>query len=982
MIKKQNLNHKHKGAYGEEVKLERLGNGYNFNALWLYYIKNLPKKQRNGKSSFDYIIYYIRKAIDLISIVSVVLYLIIILLIVFRITLGIFLFSLLFISLIITVPVILWLGITNARVTSLQLNILFERGREKKGNRKIKILKYSYRSFYIAILSMVFSILLIENNFILSIINQAYLDTRSFLNYSNLPIKFNSIEPLVFGGELINTALIVFPIFFIITAIHENYKREITHWDKLLQARISERFYKAPEFSHLINQYDSEDLSIANLVLGTNSKTGQLVTLNPETRLFNTFFIGPTGSGKGVAVANNMAIQDSETAIWYFRKHFEYVEKCRKEINSKTNLTNFVKQKKLENELEKWYTSGISRDMLNGFYVNEPTGSLTKQVRTILKKIGIPDEMIWVIDPVDDFTEGVNVLDESIESASGTLSEIVRMFMEEGNTNGNPFFTQAGEAFIRSLVVVVKVTSQLEGSWIDRRRNGAVATLTQINEVIDDTSLLKDRLVLFNEYIKYMDKKQEELSIAYNKKYNSELEKWINNGNKDRLFDKYIQQEKPKLYHIREELNRFNEQYAVYKTAYNSFVNDYYLDTRTGEEGFRQEQYISGLKNVFRTLTASDLAQKILFRTQTKNMDVWLKSGGFIIVNTARGNLDDSTSKRVGKLINKVFQNATLRRHAEVSPLFSQLVDENAWIVTEGTENFANQIRKFHSPMIGLFQNYEQVEDTLGASLTRALFSSYRNGFVFQDGSQQSIDILAEKSGTKLAIKKSITQKSDDILSGNEDNSVSIKEEIEEVEAIDRTELIHQEQFSFTGVYVENNEMSDPTNVVPTEYFYRPIFQEDFKPIFDIKNNKKDLEVFEFWKQEVEQLDEARYVDNVIPLSLFDSEAVDIITGNYDTEKGIYKGKSVYSFLSKSSEVEEQIVNTSTKKVKLSDELAKRIIDSKANNKDEEDIIKEEKDDSDFITIKPKSRPFPNSPTQDVEKRVGQAEDFVGFFNR
>lgn len=883
-------------ATGEEVKIAIDDNGFSFNSLWLAFVKRLSKKTKSGKPTFDFIIFYIRKVLDILGLITIGVGIVVFLLTAFRVALPVNVFLAIFTMMIVMVPISLWLGLTNANITSIQLNILFKRGREKTTNRKYAIKKYSFRSFYIAIALSILSVIFIENNFVMAIINNAYVSAKNFLLYTNSPVKFYALEPLLFGGQAVNVILMILPLPLYVILIKETYKREILRWDKLLQFKLNQRFYKAPEFTHLLNKQDEDDRSIANLVLGTNAKTGQIVSLNPETRLFNTFFIGPTGSGKGVAVANNLVIQDAETAVWYFRKHWQYVSKTINKINGDSNLIPIVKKKKIESELENWYTSGVAKDMLNGFYVNEPAGNLAESTINILHRMGIPEDMIWVIDPTEKYTEGINVLDQSIEKASGSLSEIARMFMEEGGSNNNPFFTQAGEAFIRSLVVIVKVTAQMEGSWIDKRRNGAVPTLTQINEVIDDTKLLKNRLALFNEYIKLMDKKQLELTSKYNEHYNKALKEWINQGNKAHLFDKHLQKEKGNLYEEREVVDTFNEQYAVYKTAYNSFVKGYFFNEMTGEEGFRQEQYVSGLKNVFTALTSSQLAQRVLFRNQTKNIDVWLKAGGFIVVNTARGDMDDATSRRVGKLINKVVQDGTLRREPEVSPLFSQLTDENAWIITEGSEDFANQIRKFHSPMLGLFQNYDQVQTALGDKLTSALFNSYRNGFVFQDGSKESVDIVAQKAGTKFEIKKTITQNSEDTLAGNDDNSVSVREEITEVEALNRTEIIHQEQFSYTGIYVENNEVSEVTQIIPTEYFYRPIFSEDWKPIFDIQNNKDDKDAFEWWKKEVEKLDEERYKENIIPLSEFDKEAQDIITGNYDTERGIYKGKSIFSF--------------------------------------------------------------------------------------
>lgn len=846
-----------------------------FEKIWMNYLGNLPYSSDGKTRNYDKVLLMIRNGLIYSKWITVGLMGLIITLIVFRIQLPIVVFLFLFIVILAHIYIALWLGFTNTNLTSRQLDILFQRGRLSNNDRIQLIKDYAFLSFRIAISNSLLLIILTLNNFVMALVNQAFVNTKNLLMYSDIYFKYDALSPLFFGGQLVNIIMLLAPVPLFYILIRESYKREIVKWNDILEVRIKERFFRAPEITRLITDYEND--AEANLELGRDAKSGEKVVLKANTLLYNTFFIGATGTGKSAAVANNIAIQTTEKAILYFKKRAEYIKKVESELNGKM-LTRKSMESLKNQKLEEWFTSGESKLLLNGFYINEPAGNLVANVEEILKKDGVPKEMRWKLDPTSEDTEGINILDTSWEDASGLLANLIKLFAEEGGEGGSTFFKTAEETYIRFLIVILKITSQIDECYLDINLNGRAPTLTQVSEMLDDTSIIIKRLKIFKVYRSMIKRKLDKLEEEYREIFTSELNEFIKNGGDRRLFS---ERNSEKLSILLPKVNDFRSDYTVINQAYNYFANNYYIDAITNLPSFRQEANVEGLKNTIRNLSSSKLAQRVLFNQSSKNVDVFLKAGGFILVTTARGEMDDILSRRLGKVIDLTIQRSVLRRIPETSPFFPLITDENAWVITKNTETFVNQNRKYHAPMISLFQNYEQTEAELGESLTKALLSSYRNGFVFQDGSEGSIRIVADKAGTTMQVVKTFTFQDEDILAGHDNNSTSTREEIKEVEAIRKNDLLKQEKFGFTGVYTENDEVSDVTQVIPTPYFEHQMFDKNvtWKPRFDIVKNREDKEAFECWKEEVARYTLERFENNIIRLSEFTEDEIRVIRG-------------------------------------------------------------------------------------------------------
>ena len=226
-----------------------------------------------------------------------------------------------------------------------------------------------------------------------------------------------------------------------------------------------------------------------------------------------------------------------------------------------------------------------------------------------------------------------------------------------------------------------------------------------------------------------------------------------------------------------------------------------------------------------------------------------------MLVNSAIAELGDSNSRLVGQMAEIIMQSGAYRRVPNKSPIFPFMNDEKNTILMPRDGSFLDQNRKFRTPVIHLYQNYEQAEKSIGADGAKALFQSYRNTFTFQQASPETVDYISRRAGNKIVLEESNRYADDDLLAGNDSNSVNVSETFVEKELLTKTTVKGLEKMEFAGVMVENDEVSDVLYITSFPNYELPIFRdkEKYKPDFDVKHNPTDKEIFDIWKEQVKR---------------------------------------------------------------------------------------------------------------------------------
>lgn len=863
-------------------------------------ILNRLPYQINEDRTIDYVYFTLRNSLLGISFFNGLFSIIVILLSFLKIKFSMSTFIFLFVLIFASIWLSLYLGYWHTLLTSRQRFKLFSgRGALTEHSRIEIIEKYIKVSSIAALLGSFNLIFLTLNNFILATINTLWVQANTYIAYSQHALKYETLKPLI-SNPFWNTIMILAPMGVFGILLISSYRNEILPYQELRETLFKRRFYKTEELAHLMS--DLSNKNDVTLVLGQNSETFEPVVMKPSEQRLHTFVAGPIGSGKSASFAKNIIFQHAESAVSYFKNYAKYIESVDQKLASpimrkKLSHLSQTEQKNYRNQLyDDWFEKGMGASFINGFYLNEPSGELIEDTKVILERIGFPKEMLWCVEPDDQYTEGINIFDMDTGTAAGVVADLIRVFAEMGSDGGTTFFKDAENAYARNITILMKSVANIKHVKIYEYLNGNSPTLSEFNDLLEIDGLILQLTDILRVYRDAFNRRNQEQINSYLTLYNKELDLWIKARAKQDYdsdfieipFEEYLEnwkkENETKLILFEKDMaekEQYQELYNLYITnrdliaefniingCYHYFVDNIYNDRATGKRVLAHDVNVSGMKNTIRKLASSPKVRRIFFTQSTKSLDVLLKMGGFILIDSSRGRLDDTISKMIGQITDTIVQQAALRRSTKTKdPFFAMIGDEQGWVITNKTEQFLNQSRKFNIGVFSLYQNIEQIDATIGRDNVDALLNSYRNLFAFQGSSKRTTEAIIERAGTRKKLKRMHNKSKDNLLAGHDSNNESIREEIEEKEVATSTDLFRMEQFQFAGIHVIDDEESELVKVTPTPSFELDIFKDggaNYTPLLNINNPESedyenDKKIFKIWQEQTERM----YLDRI-----------------------------------------------------------------------------------------------------------------------
>ena len=723
-------------------------------------------------------------------------------------------------------------------------------------------------SFGGAIIAQIGLIILTISNYIIKTLSATYHSASLFSTHSETFLGYNNQESLLaspipfISPELYNAILVIIPIFILVILYANSYIFDIRKYHKLVEQWINRRFYKDECIEHLI--FDTEAKGTFSLTIGIDSETQSPVIMEPNTLALNTAFFGLIGTGKSSSLAKPIVISVSQNFAIYLREFGKYVKRVQKKVK-RLPLSDKAKKIREKEMIEEWFTKGLGKDLVSGFYLNEPTGDLVKDSRFILEKVGIPKKAIWDIDPLNPYTDAINIFDADIEMASSLAADLFRDFSEGNNSSGNSFFLNSEEAHTKSLVTLLIASSKVPDLDINKHLNGGAPTFSEFYQLLTDNNFIFSRVnilrVIYQKELRDYNNWKSDYDIRYEKAF----DEWVNSGRDKELF----RGNQPiELWNEGRELEDKFSEISNLKSAIDYFTKSYYIDQRTNKPAFDFDANIQGLVATIRRLAMDKRVRRVFFSQSTKNIDVLLKYGGVLLVNSASAELGENNSKMVAQVAEIIMQSSAFRRTPNKYPLFPFIEDEKNSFLMSRDSGFIDKNRKVRTPVIHFYQNYEQAVATIGVEKANALFQSYRNAFMFQQQSPETVNYLNNRAGKKWALSSSFRGAEGRFLASNDDNKQQLNETIEEVDQITQTDVSKLEEMEFLGIMVVENEVSEPMKVTSVPSFKMPIFTDkNYRPDFDI-SNKKDKEVFEIWQNCVDEF----YIENIKKTSYYEDD--------------------------------------------------------------------------------------------------------------
>ena len=744
-----------------------------------------------------------------------------------------------------------------------------KRPNKVKEVKRVELIKKGlFASFGGAITAQIGLIILTISNYVLKTLSATYHSASLFSTHNETFLGYNNQESLLaspipfLSPELYNAILVITPIFILVILYANSYIFDIRKYHKLVEQWINRRFYRNACIEHLV--FDTEAKGIFSLTIGIDSETQSPVIMEPNTLALNTAFFGLIGTGKSSSLAKPFVISVSKNFAIYLREFGSYVKRVKKKVK-RLPLSDKAKKIREKEMIEEWFTKGLGKDLVSGFYLNEPTGDLVKDSRFILEKVGIPKKAIWDIDPLNPYTDAINIFDADIEMAAALAADLFRDFSEGNNSSGNSFFLNSEEAHTKHLVTLLIASSKIPDLDINKHLNGGAPTFSEFYQLLTDNNFIFSRVnilrVIYQKELRDYNNRKADYETRYKKAFNE----WVNSGRDKELF----RGNQPiELWNEGRELEDKFSEISNLKSSIDYFTKSYYTDPRTNKQAFGFDVNIQGLINVMSRLAMDKRVRRVFFSQSTKNIDVLLKYGGVLLVNSASAELGRNNSKMVAQVAEIIMQSSAFRRPPNKYSLFPYIQDEkNTFLMTRDSE-FLNQNRKFRTPVIHFYQNYEQAVANVGVETANALFQSYRNAFMFQQQSPETVKYLTDRAGKKWALSSSFRGAEGRLLASNDDNKEQLSETIEEVDQITLADVSKLEEMEFMGIMVVENEVSEPMKVTSLPSFKMPIFTDkNYQPEFDI-SKKKDKEVFEIWQNCVDEF----YIENIKKTSYYEDD--------------------------------------------------------------------------------------------------------------
>lgn len=823
----------------------------------------------NGKASFDYVLIALRGLLTFFFVASSGLAFFSLFTLVFGYTISDTSYMALFFILLAFTSVQLYLGIWHTRITSRQVYEPLKRPNKVKRVKRVELMtKGLLASFGGAIIAQLSLIILTISNYVLKTLSATYHSALLFSSHNETFLGYNNQESLLaspipfLSPELYNAILVISPIFILVILYANSYIFDIRKYHKLVEQWIGRRYYKDACIEHLI--FDTEAKGIFSLTIGIDSETQSPVIMEPNTLALNTAFFGLIGTGKSSSLAKPIVISVSKNFVVYLREFSRYVKRGKKRVK-RLPLSDESKKIREKEMIEEWFSKGLGKDLVSGFYLNEPTGDLVKDSRFILEKVGIPKKAIWDIDPLNPYTDAINIFDADIEMASSLAADLFRDFSEGNNSSGNSFFLNSEEAHTKSLVTLLIASAKVPDLDINKHLNGGAPTFSEFYQLLTDNNFIFSRVnilrVIYQKELRDYNNWKTDYEIRYEKVF----EEWVNAGRDKELFRGNQPLE---LWNEGRELEDKFSEISNLKSAIDYFTNSFYIDPRTNKPTFGFDANIQGLVATIRRLAMDKRVRRVFFSQSTKNIDVLLKYGGVLLVNSASAELGENNSKMVAQVAEIIMQSSAFRRLPNKYPLFPFIEDEKNSFLMSRDSGFIDKNRKVRTPVIHFYQNYEQAVATVGAEKANALFQSYRNAFMFQQQSPETVKYLNNRAGKKWSLTSSFRGVEGRFLASNDDNKEQLSETIEEIDQITEADVSKLEEMEFFGIMVIENEVSEPMKVTSVPSFKMPIFTDkNYQPDFDI-SKKIDKETFDIWQKCVDEF----YIENIKNSSYYEDD--------------------------------------------------------------------------------------------------------------
>lgn len=399
---------------------------------------------------------------------------------------------------------------------------------------------------------------------------------------------------------------------------------------------------------------------LLDVVVGINRETQDSVVIKGPDRRRHTLITASNGVGRGEAFVIPILEQDLNNLVSYKS------EKTSVNINDDT------------------------ADFLSGITIIESTNDLCDKTLMLTNRLGIPEEAITYINPINPNTPSINPMRGEVDKVVRVFTEIVEDYY---GVNENFFQLQIQRDHLKHYIYLLKLHDKDKDVTLDMLLD--MYNNPQLVRAMHES--LKTRLPSKIDEIKDRDERNYwKIAQSIDYWFNTKLLPVVKSGG--------------------------SKSGSLMIPEYDENGHVLYEDTLL--------EQTSGLRAILNDMGANPKLRRVLFGTSDFDFDLHINNGGILLVNTAKHEIG-TLSALLGKIILMNLQYATYNRENSSSTYHHIIIDELPEYIYPSFVEFPVVARKLKVILTVLQQTDVQIVNRFGQDYQDMLNTNLRNRILY-----------------------------------------------------------------------------------------------------------------------------------------------------------------------------------------------------------------------------------------------------------